>query len=92
MRFTRLVAVVDDDPGAQFDCLVSDIRMPGIDGFELGRRTAAIAPGLPVIFVSSFNDELTKARAKRAGGAAFMAKPLDAEAFHALLSDALGQS
>lgn len=65
----------------RFDCLVSDIRMPGMDGYELGRRVAAIAPGLPVIFVSSSEDELERVRASRSGASAFLRKPLDADEF-----------
>lgn len=36
------------------DLLLSDIRMPGIDGIALARRARASVPGLPVLFVTGF--------------------------------------
>ncbi|MFB0871972.1 MULTISPECIES: response regulator [unclassified Sphingobium] len=65
----------------RFDCLVSDIRMPGMDGYELGRRVAAIAPATPLIFVSSSEDELDRVRALGSGASAYLRKPLNAEDF-----------
>jgi CheY-like chemotaxis protein len=41
--------------GEAFDLLVSDIRMPGMDGFELARRAREMRPDLPVIFVSAYS-------------------------------------
>lgn len=64
-----------------FDCLVTDIRMPGMDGFELAARVAKIEPFLPVIFISAIDDEVTQRNVIRAGGAAFLRKPFDGETF-----------
>lgn len=36
------------------DALISDIRMPGLTGFELGRALRLIAPGLPILLMSGF--------------------------------------
>ena len=74
----------------RFDCLVSDVRMPGIDGYELGRRVAALATELPVIFVSSSDVELTRVRALGTGRA-FLRKPLDADEFKRQVDNALGR-
>jgi two-component system cell cycle sensor histidine kinase/response regulator CckA len=41
--------------------LISDIRMPGLDGIELTRRARARHPGLPVLLVSGFADEAARA-------------------------------
>ncbi len=54
--------------------LISDIRMPGIDGVELARRARAHHPGLPVLLVSGFADE--RARVAIPGvEAGFLEKP-----------------
>ena len=36
------------------DALVSDIRMPGLTGFELGRAVRILNPGLPILLMSGF--------------------------------------
>lgn len=46
-------------------CLVSDVAMPGMDGFALQQRIAALRPGLPVIFITGHElgaDALVQAR------------------------------
>jgi FixJ family two-component response regulator len=59
-------------------CLITDVRMPGIDGLELQRRVGLDRPGLPVIFVSAHYDDEIRRRAMGQGAAAFLYKPFDA--------------
>jgi FixJ family two-component response regulator len=63
---------------ASAKCLITDVRMPGIDGLELQRRVRLDRPALPVIFVSAHYDDETKYRAMSQGAAAFLYKPFDA--------------
>lgn len=59
------------------NCLVTDIRMPGMDGIELQRRVKLLRPQLSVIFVSGHFDDETRGNAI-AGGAFFLIdKPVD---------------
>ena len=62
-------------------CLVTDVRMPGIDGCELQRRVAATLPTLPVIFVTAHPDDLVRNHALTQGAFAFLYKPIDGEEF-----------
>ena len=62
-------------------CLVTDVRMPGIDGCELQRRVAAIFPALPVIFVTAHPDDKVRNNALAQGAFAFLYKPVDGEEF-----------
>lgn len=41
-------------PTAEYDLLLADIVMPGLDGIELARRAAAANPGLKVLFITGF--------------------------------------
>jgi FixJ family two-component response regulator len=59
-------------------CLITDVRMPGINGIELQRRIRMERPKLPVIFISAHNDDETRQRAFDEGAASFLYKPFDA--------------
>jgi len=58
-------------------CLVLDIRMPGIDGFELQKRIAGTERDLPVIVITGEEEEEVRLRSLEAGAIAFFYKPFD---------------
>jgi FixJ family two-component response regulator len=59
-------------------CLITDVRMPGIDGLELQRRVRLQYPTLPVIFITAHYDDEIRRRALSQGAAGFLHKPFDA--------------
>ena len=59
-------------------CLITDVRMPGIDGLELQRRIKLQYPRLPVIFMTAHYDNEIRQRALSQGAAGFLYKPFDA--------------
>jgi len=63
---------------AKADCLITDVRMPGISGIELQRRVRLERPDLPVIFISAFPDNDIRQRALAGGAKLFLSKPFDA--------------
>ncbi|MBV1859695.1 MAG: response regulator [Nannocystaceae bacterium] len=52
-------------PHSEFDILVTDVLMPGMTGDELARRVEALRPGVPVVFMSGYTDDI---RADTLGG------------------------
>ena len=48
-------------PGAQPDLLLSDIRMPGMDGIELAKAAHSALPGLPVLLMTGYADQRERA-------------------------------
>jgi CheY-like chemotaxis protein len=71
--------------GAQggFDLLVTDLRMPGMDGRELARQIREKKPGLPVLFISGWSPETPDAGLE--AGTHLLAKPFRlAELYRAL--------
>jgi len=74
------------------DCMITDIRMPGMDGLELQRRVRLERPGLAVILISAHNDEEIRRRALSQGAAAFLNKPFDAAELLGTIELALNDS
>jgi FixJ family two-component response regulator len=58
-------------------CLITDVRMAGIDGLELQRRVRFDRPQLPVIFISGHHDDAVRRKALEGGAFAFMYKPFE---------------
>jgi FixJ family two-component response regulator len=59
-------------------CLITDVRMPGMDGIELQRHIRLHRPKLPVIFISGHNDDEIRRKALDGGAVDFLYKPFDA--------------
>lgn len=76
-------------------CLITDVRMPGINGIELQRRIRMERPKLPVIFISAHNDDETRQSALDDGAVGFLYKPFDAgellEAIRVALTNSLNE-
>ncbi len=68
---------LDTGSGRNADCLILDIRMPGMNGLELQRELSASDPDLPVIFITAHgSDQDVRARAFGAGAVDYLLKPL----------------
>src|SRR6202022_4852507 len=64
----------------QTECLIADIRMPGMSGLQLQAKLNADHCQIPTIFITAHGDEKMRMQALRAGAVEFMAKPFDDEA------------
>jgi DNA-binding NtrC family response regulator len=58
-----------------FDLVISDLKMPGIDGLELFDEMKKIRPEMPVIIITAYGSPDTASEAMRAGIADFITKP-----------------
>jgi len=70
-------------------CLVLDVAMPGLSGFELQRRLAEIGQSLPIVFVTGHGDIPMSVRAIKAGATDFLTKPVPAQALVAAVRSAI---
>jgi FixJ family two-component response regulator len=59
-------------------CLITDVRMPGMDGVALQHHVRSLRPELPVIFITAHHDDEVERRALAEGAACFLRKPFDA--------------
>ncbi len=74
------------------DCLLLDVRMPGMDGLELQRRLGETNRQIPIIFLSARASEEEERRALQAGAADFLRKPVSKEQLLQAILAALGKS
>ena len=69
-------------------CLIVDVIMPGLDGFELCTLLHAAGRGVPTVFISAFDQAGYREKARAVGAVAFLSKPCD----ESLLRDAIDQA
>ncbi len=60
-----------------FDLIVSDIMMPGVDGFEFARTVRSLNEDIPILFMTARDDIASKQRGFRLGIDDYMVKPID---------------
>jgi len=72
------------------DCLILDVRMPGMNGLDLQRQLAASDCDLPIIFITAHaSDEVARSRALRDGAVAYLIKPFSEDALLTAVNAAL---
>ena len=74
--FPSAEALLTSDVRTRAACLVLDVRLPGLTGFELRERLAQEGAKPPVIYVTAHDDDESRRRAAREG-ALFFVKPVD---------------
>jgi two-component system, LuxR family, response regulator FixJ len=74
--FEQATAFLAEIGHAPFDCLITDMRMPGMSGLELLERLHDRGSDLPAIVVTSVVDEQSRARSLALGARAWLAKPV----------------
>jgi len=72
-------AFLDVLPGAEAGCVITDVKMPEIDGLELVRSLRRRKPGLPVIVITGHADVPLAVEAMKVGAVDFIEKPYDGE-------------
>lgn len=75
--------------GREYSTIISDIKMPGMDGFELLAQVQVLYPDIPVMLITGHNDHRAAIRALREGAYDYILKPIDRDDFVAALNRAL---
>ena len=75
--FESAVSFLDILPTLGFGCIVSDVRMPGINGIDLLRRLQADGKSLPVVIMTGHGDVPLAVEAMKLGAIDFLEKPFE---------------
>ena len=73
----------------ELDCIVTDVRMPDMDGLTLLKEIRKRAPGTPVILITGHGDVTMAVSAMKAGATDFIQKPLDPQQLKSSIMDAM---
>jgi two-component system, LuxR family, response regulator FixJ len=90
--YESAVAFLESSSGLTTGCIITDVRMPGIDGLELLRRLRQQDNKVPVIVVTGHGDIPLAVEAMKIGAADFLEKPFDDEALLASVRAALSRN
>ena len=78
-------------PKVEVGCVVTDVRMPGMDGLELQRRLQADKNAIPVIVMTGHGDIALAVEAMKAGAVDFIEKPFDDDLLIRAIKSALAR-
>lgn len=74
-----------------YDLVVTDLRMPGLDGMDLLSHIQIHYPGTPLILMTAYGDARTEAAARRLGARHYITKPFSIEELAIAVSAALAE-
>ena len=87
--FSSAEEFLTSDSLVQTGCLILDIAMPGMTGFDLQRELKLRGHSIPIIFISAHKDEVVRRRAFQQGAVEFLSKPFSDTALLQALNTAL---
>jgi FixJ family two-component response regulator len=77
------------DRSADTSCLILDVYLPGMSGFELQSRLHAERPAIPIIFITAHADDASRQRALKGGAVDLLGKPVRRETLFKAIHSAL---
>ena len=79
-------------PRLDFGCVISDIRMPGIDGIELLRRMKLLDSRFPIVIITGHGDVPLAVEAMKLGAVDFLEKPFEDDRLIGIIEAAIRQT
>jgi two-component system response regulator FixJ len=90
--FENAQSFLDALPKLALGCVVSDVRMPGIDGIELLKRMKALHSPFPVIIMTGHGDVPLAVEAMKLGAVDFLEKPFEDDQLITMIETAIRQA
>ena len=92
LMFSSAAAFLESVAPSSRDCLILDLCMPGMDGFDLLKALSDRGVTAPVIVLTALDEEENRERARQMGVEAFFKKPVDDQALIDMIRWSLGKS
>jgi two-component system response regulator FixJ len=90
--FDSAVSFLEALPGLGFGCVVSDVRMPGLDGIDLLKRLKQDHKTLPIVVMTGHGDIPLAVEAMKLGAIDFLEKPFEDERLLSTITTALSRT
>jgi two-component system, LuxR family, response regulator FixJ len=90
--FETASSFLETVPKLEFGCVVSDVRLPGIDGIELLKRMRAASSRFPILIMTGHGDVPLAVEAMKLGAIDFLEKPFEDERLTTMIEAALRQA
>ena len=90
-QYTSPHSLLAEEDYLEASCLILDIHMPRMTGYELADRVAEAAPKLPVIFITAQAEEEDHWQTRTRSAVALLVKPFSADDLNSALEAALNQ-
>jgi two-component system response regulator FixJ len=90
--FETALNFLDTLPGLDFGCVVSDVRMPGLDGIELLKRMKAARSTFPIVIMTGHGDVPLAVEAMKLGAVDFLEKPFEDDRLIGMIEGAIRQA
>src|SRR6201989_1805033 len=90
--FDNAQGFLDALPGLAFGCVVSDVRMPGLDGIELLKQMKTQHCPFPILIMTGHGDVPLAVEAMKLGAIDFLEKPFDDDRLIAMIETAIRQA
>jgi FixJ family two-component response regulator len=74
------------------NCLVLDVRLPGLNGLELQKQVSVDRPDMPIIFITGYGDVPMTVQAMKAGAVEFLTKPFSDTTLLSAIQNAIERS
>jgi FixJ family two-component response regulator len=92
LTFENARSFLGSSARASVDCLVADMRMPGMTGLELHEHLASSGDSIPTVIITAHPEEATRERARQAGITCFLPKPFTPDELLVCVRRALARS
>ena len=88
--FASAPEFLSSTPSTRTACLILDIYLEGMNGFELQEQLAADRLAIPIIFMTAHDDITTRERIRRSETAGYLVKPFDGQVLLAVIRRVAG--